>query len=539
MPRQRIDKLGSIGLNTDVQPYLLPPQAWTSMTNISTSDGELRNAVGERKLFDLQIRPTYHTGFYTVTGIQYAIVSDGIHVHAYTMDGTMESISPETTPGTPDDWSGGFVSFTNLNGILVVNSQTNGPFFWAGSGTKLAPLPGWDENWRCREMIAYRYYLVAMNMQESSNDYPHKVRWSSAAAEGDLPTEWLAAAANDAGGDLVGESPGPIVGARLVRDALFIVKEDAVYDMRWIGGEYVMQLTRLTGAAGGTRLQRGFDSIGGALAIFSTADLSVFDGQRWASLADMKVRTGLLQDLSTEEWEFSQVFYAPQWQLLSVSIVEAGKTRLSKSLTLNLEEQTWGMRKLKNGYGFDNVFVVSSAGLPTWDDFSPVTPYPVDEHPEPAWIVTGTWDDQTDGTWNKGVYRPSVPDIITYESSDDDTQWWVSVLALTTSNSDETPKFCMAERVALPIGGSDNYVMVTELWPEMRGDCPVDFYVGGQEAANGAVNWDGPFRFEPGIGQSITPRVTGRYIAIRIESHSLGDWSLGALTLDWELAGDR
>jgi hypothetical protein len=535
----RIDKLGSVGLNTDVQPFMLPPQSWTKMYNIATRDGEITNVVGNKKLFDLQIPPVYHCAFRTIGGVQLVVVSDGIAVHAYTMDGAMEDITPQGTPPTPDVWTGGFVSFTNLNGVLVVNSETDGAFYWPGQGNALLPLPGWDTAWTCREMVAYRYYLVALGMHEAGENYPHKVRWSSAAAEGDIPTEWVAAASNDAGGDLVGETTGHIVGARLVRDSLFIVKEDAVYDMHYIGGEWVMQLTRLQGATTGTRLQRGFEAIGGALAIFTTTDLAAFDGQAWRSLADMRVRKAMFDGVSTEMWDFSQVFYTPNGQLLAVSFVEGGKQRLTKSLVLNLEEGTWGVRHLQNSYGFDSALVTSAEGLPTWDEMGPSTTYDIDHHPSPAWTVPGTWDDQTDGTWNKGVYRPSTPDILCYESSDDDTAWWVTLLALTSANSDGTPKYCSAERVALPIGGTENYVMVTEVWPELRGDCPVSITIGGQDVADGVVTWDGPYVVIPGQVVAITPRVTGRYVAVRIESHDYGNWALGALTFNWELAGDR
>ena len=535
MPRMRIDKLGSIGLNTDVQPYLLPPQAWTKMINCSTQDGELRSAVGERKLFDLQIRPIYHTAFRSVSGVQYLIVSDGASVHAYTITGVGEDITP-TTDETPVPWSGGVVSFTNLNGILVVNSRSDGPFYWGGPGTDLVALPGWNADWRCRQMVAYRYYLVAVNMSEGGNLFPHKVRWSGSAAEGELPTVWVAAPDNDAGSDLIGDTPGAIVGAEMVRDSLFVVKEDAVYDMHWIGGDFIMTLARMVGSSGGTRLEKGFTNIGGALGIFTTSDLIAFDGQAGRSLADQRIRSGLFTAISTELWEFSQLFYAVSQSILVVAIVDAGYRHLSRAFTLNLEENTWGVRQLHNGYGFDNALVESVDGVPTWDEMGPGVPYNM---PEPLWTQGGTWDEQTDGTWNKGVYRPSTPDIIVYESSADDASWWVSVLAIGTGNHDGTAKYCMAERVAVPIGDASRPYMVTELWPEMRGEAPVTLWVGSQDAPNGSVRWDGPFPFKPTVDVHITPRVTGRFVSLRVESEAIGDWSFGAISMQYESAGDR
>jgi hypothetical protein len=529
MPRQRIDNLGKIGLNTDVSPYDLPPQAWTRLFNCVTQDGALRSAPGERKLFNLQIKPLYHTGFVGPTGVQFIVVSDGAKVHAYNMQGVRFDLTPTT------DWQSGFVSFTNLNGVLVVNSRSDGPFYWSGdTADKLVVLPGWDTNWRCREMVAFRYYLVALNMTETNVEYPHKVRWSNSAAEGSLPTLWVAAATNDAGSDLIGETQGPIVGGALVRDALWIVKEDAVYEMRWIGGEFIMQLSRLKNI--GTRLQRGFAPLRGGLVIFTTSDLLFFDGTNSRSLVDMRVRQGLYGSISEELWDFSQVFVHEDSSQLFIQGVEAGFRQLSSALVWNFEEDTWGHRRLSFGYGMDAVLATVVSGLPTWDELGAVAPL---VQPTPFWIPGRSWDEQRDGSWNKGVYQPSVTDVLLYESNDTDTAWWVALVAIANTDSDGQPKTCIAERVAIPIEGADGLAMVTEVWPEVRGDAPVEISIGSQMAANDAPIWDAPIAVTPGVTQSITPRLTGRYIAVRVRSQADGRWALGSLTLDWQRAGER
>jgi hypothetical protein len=535
MPRQRIPDLGSVGLLSDMIPSLTPPAAWTNMINCSTNDGSIQSARGERKLFDLQIKPIYHTAYKTPDGVWNVIVSDGVSVHSYDL---INKVAKNITPaGTP--WASGFISFANLNGVLVVNSASEGMFYWATGETLpadqiLKPCPGWDTEWRCAYVCAYRYYLVALNMTESSVNYPHKFRWSNSAQEGDLPTEWIATLTNDAGDDILGESAGVIIGGAVVRDSLYIVKEDAIYGLSWIGGQYVMRTDQLKGGIG-TRIARGFAPAMGGLIVFTTSDCLYFDGQNATSLVDMRIRRTLFNAISEELWDLSQVYVNGSASLIVISGVRAGALNLSDSYVYNYEEKTWGHRRLVNSYGYDTILVTDATSTLQWDQLgTPALPKAM-----PMFVPGVSWDQQTDGTWNKGVYQPSVPDTIVYESNDTDTAWWVSVIVEKNTDWNDQPKYCMAERIGIPVGGADGLVMITEVWPEMVGTATVNISIGSQMSEGETAVWDGPHPFTPGVSKSITPRLTGRFMAFRIESQFDGNWRLGALTYNIQPAGER
>lgn len=534
--RQRIPDLGSIGWLSDVIPSLAPPAAWTNMVNVSTNDGAIGSVRGERKLLDLTIKPVFHTAYKTPAGVWNVVVSDGVKVFAHDL---VNKVGKEITP-TGDVWASGQITFANLNGVLVVNNSMEGLFYWDTGAVLpadqiLKPAPGWDPDWRCQFIAAYRYYLVALNMTESDVNYPHKFRWSNSAQEGDLPTEWVAALTNDAGDDILGESAGVIIGGAVVRDSLYIVKEDAIYGMSWIGGQYVMRTDQLKSGVG-TRIFRGFAAAMGGLVVFTTADCLYFDGQNATSLVDMRIRRTLYNAISEELWARSQVYVAPQTSQIMISGARAGAVNLSDSFVYNYEEKTWGHRGLVNSHGYDTILVTDSTGTLTWDELG-LPPDPFNLQPR---MESGVpWDEQRSGTWNKGVYQPSVPDTIVYESNDTDTAWWVSVIGAQDLNSNGAPKYCMAERVGIPVGGADSLVMVDRVWPEMVGSTPVDFYIGSQFSEGETVQWDGPHRFVPGVDQSITPRITGRFMSVRVESQYDGNWRLGAMTYNVMPAGER
>jgi len=524
--RKKINALGALGLNTDVHPTLLPENVWTRMYNAQTADGSLRSVPGERKLFDFAIKPLYHTSFVDM-GIQRLVVSDGAKVRSYNMAGLSEDITPST-----GDLSGGRVTFTDLNGVLVINSYTDGPFFWAGNSSLLEALPGWDASWVCREMKAFRYYLVALGMTENGIEFPHKIRWSTSAEEGAIPNDWTPAITNDAGDDLLGETAGKIVTGIIKRDTLAIIKEDAIYSMSWIGGNNVMQTQRLKGGVG-TRIPLGTVEMRGHVVTLTTSDLLSFDGQTSVSLSDKRVREGIFATISPDYWEKSVLFIHYPSSQLFVGGVSSGYDRLSAALVYDWEENTWSQRQLSYGYGFDEAIVSFSTNRVPWDDLD-------EAGSSMGGIPPGKiWDEQRDGPWNRGLYNPSITDILVYESNSLDTEWWVSVVAVGTTDSAGKPKTCSAERVGFPLGGTDELQMVTEVWPEIVGDIPVTLQFGYQMTDNDSPKWGKKFTVTPGLTRSITPRVTGRYLAYRVESAAEGRWELASMTMNLENAGER
>lgn len=532
MPRQRFSGLGKAGLNTDVETSLLPLEAWSTLINIECQDGSLRSAHGESKLFDIAIEPIYHTTF--VEGeFPTVIVSDGVNIRAYRMDGSHRVITPETgTPAVSAPWSQGRVTFTNLNGVLVVNSQSDGPFYWGGWDTKLKPLPGWPTGWTCRAMCAYRYYLVAIGMFEKDSgtgvvsDFKHKVCWSGSAAEGEVPTVWIPALSNDAGDDILGETPGALVGGVLVRDSLMLVKEDDLFTMNWIGGQYVMQVTRNKGGVG-TRSTYGYSEMRGAVVTMTSADVLAFDGQQSQSLMYGRVREWYRRRVSSEQWEKSALFVHYPSRSLYIAIVKSGYTYITEVLRYDWSSDTWSAFTVSDAYGLDELMVRMTLTPDPWDEAS-----------------SKPWNDPGSTPWDRGIYAPSVTDVIVYESNREtaapgEEKYWVSVRAITETDSQDSPKFVQAMRTGLPLEGVSGVAMVTRIWPEMDGNAPFKLWVGGQQRLDETPVWTGPYDVIPRVTESIPLRVTGRFLGFRVESEVKGYWRLSALTVQHEPAGER
>lgn len=554
MPDLLLSKLGSAGLNTDIAPSLLPPEVITTMYNTHGSNLGLRSARGERKLFDVTIAPRWHTIFRDVDENEWSIISDGLQVHAYSINGLGAGGGPGDISSILEvSWTGGtkqHVTFTVLGGVLVVNSSTDGPYYWEGAGNYLKKLPGpgdgngapadgwdWTNGWLCREMHAFRYHMFALNMTENGVQYNYKIRWSHFVEEGNIPTIWVPDADNEAGDDILGDTPGVIVGGALVRDKLFIVKEDCLYDEAYIGLPYVYQANRLEGTRGTAR-PRGITEVLGSIATFDGYDLILFDGQQENSLLEDRIRNNVFNVLGKKDFalDINQLFFHEPAQQLYM-LISNGPDLLTDAYIFDVRENHWGHKRIAYSYGMDQAIVNVSDGY-TYNEYGPGAADP------PANLV---YNDQNDGPYNTGLYQSVVPDIILYQSNDADTAWWVSALAQSTTNYDESFKACQARRIGLPIEGVPGLAMITEVRPELSGNIQladnssgyIEMRIGAQENLATQMTWSDWFRVYPDQAQYFDPRVTGRYVAWEIRSFVRGTWHLSSLNLRYQSAGER
>ena len=575
MPRQRLQGFGLQGLNTDTLPTMLPEGALTLAKNIEPEGGGVRSVFGEYKLFNVPLKPFYHTAFIDYSGDQKMAISDSFSAMIVDMaTGVSTNITPDT--GT---WGGGYVTFSYLQGLLVVNSSSDGAFFWDQTGTgKLELLPGWthtgDNRWRCKQIVAYRNYLVAVGLGIWSTTYnaydywTHRIAWSSGFGDPGIPSwTWTPALDNDAGDDTLGETPGFIMGAVPIRDALWVIKEDSIFECKWIGGDYVMR-TRMIHPDLGTKMLRGFVEMKGNLIVFNSKDVVVFDGHNTRSIVDQRIRKKLFDDVNGPYWFLCQLHvHAPSSQLfLSVAskgqdIAPVRSNVLQKCYVYNWDTNVWTERDLRRSYGFDNALLTldqpvvaggfqatvtnpgeewNGASLPWNSDTDPWDPPGSSPgNPQPP------GGDPGDGSWSKGMIDPSVTSVIVWESDPSDGSWWASALVNSNTYSDGSRKFCAIEKIGIPIEGSPGKVMMTRAWFELQGTAEVRIVFGSQESPNGVINWgNNDVAHQVLVTDSsneieVTPRVTGRFICFHLESSSTGWWRLGGITFHWESAGER
>lgn len=529
MPRVRLDNLGEHGLITDIHPTQLPPNVVNILNNAICEEGSIEHCGGERKLININVKPKYHYVYTPPTGSEtYFVVSDGYKLHGYGLDGSFVDL----LTGQGGDALGGAVTFTTLNGILVCNSTTNGAWFVdldiGQNELILQPLPGWGIDWRCEHIVAYKYYLVALGASISTGEkFPFYVRWSNSADPGSIPSTWEILASNDAGDNQLADTDGKIITGVKVGNSLWIVKEDAIYAMNWVGGQYIFQFTKLTGNIG-SRLIQGATEFGNGIALLGMDDIYFFDGANIRSLVSNKIKKRLFSLLGPDKWKNAQISSCyNRSRLLVAAPRAAADDTLYDMLIFNSYDQAWSHKLLYTGYGFDESFIkpLANAQDPTrWDD------------------KVGTWDDDLEGSWNKGDFDAYEKQLILYKADPlNSTQYWIETWHNTFfTDTNFQPIESLVGRQGLTFVTGDNIFMLKDAWLELTGSIEkAELYFGMQNVLDGNIHYTERFTVKPNETIKVSPRITGRFMGWFFEVKVIGTWRLSALTLDYELAGER
>ena len=81
------------------------------------------------------------------------------------------------------------------------------------------------------------------------------------------------------------------------------------------------------------------------------------------------------------------------------------------------------------------------------------------------------------------------------------------------------------ERTGLSFGKPDRVKQCTGVVIDLEGG-PVNVYVGSQFAPEESVTWEGPFSFDPSTDNEVNCRVSGKYLAFKVESTTDVAWTL-------------
>lgn len=515
MPNLKLDVLGVGGLLTDQPPTQLPPNAINSLTNGLCKDGSIQFIGGNIALFSISIRPLFYTIYIPpgTTNNQF-IVSDGFTVMSYDTEGHEKILK--------ENLNGGNITFTVLNAILVFNSETDGPFFLNLTTDAVESLPGWDPDWRCKQIIAFKYYLVALNFKENTQEIPYLIRWSVSADPGAIPNSWTPEASNDAGDVIIADTPGTIVTSLQITNALWIIKEDSIYILQWVGGQYIFQTQKLTDMIG-SRIPLGVCEFQSGLAILTNDDLFYFNGQSLQSLTKGIISNKIFKGIG-DKWRYAQLFSSSRKGMLFLGAPSSSSGFLLNDIyILNTIDNGWSHKDFYCGYGFEEGFVKKTlVPTPAWDD-----------------AVT-TWNTQL-GIWDEGEFDPADKQMILYRANPDDTAWWIEVWNSSfKTNKDSQPIIATAGRSGIPLVLSNQIVMIKDIWVEVTGDVEsVDFYVGIQKAQESPIIKQGPWKITPNVTNKFSPRLTGRFFYWEIDVKLAGTWRVHSLIVDFMPAGER
>lgn len=497
---EKVEVLGvaTAGVICDQPGHILPSAAWTNGGNIRFRNNKAFRFPGDVQVFGTPSVVPYQAfnvpglsgeSFWIYLGLAAAYVYDGAHTNITRVVGGAYT----TVNGR--DWS-----WTLLAGVPILTNFADVPQYWTGlsAGSKLANLPNWDANRRCKRIVALGSYVFALNITDTGTKQPHKVLVSHKADPGSVPSSWDVT--NDAVDavefELIGD--GEIMDGLPLGDIMVVYKEASTHTIRFQGGDDIWKrdLLFLNRGILAPRCVSAFKE--GTMHFVATQDdLIIHSGTPGSntSIVEGVNKDRIFNTIDVTNAQNSFCVTHPTRPELWFCYPEAGQTYPSKAFVYNYIDK-----------------------VPSFRDFTGLSL----SYGKVATVVSGTWDSDS-GSWDS-----------------DGEPWEAASFAQLIATDPAASKFyqlengldyhgtvftAFLERVALAFEGKyvrfGQRVLLDRVWPKITGAGRWTIKVGMQETRDGAITWSSPIPFDPNSPTpyiDIDPPLSGRLPAIRFEN---------------------
>lgn len=356
---------------------------------------------------------------------------------------------------------------------------------------------------------------MAVNITKTSTNYPTMVKWSHAANPGALPTSWNEAdPAVDAGEQDIADANGTLVDVVGLGDQGIIYATDSYHAAQYIGGTYVWRFTRLEPTVGALSQNCAISYPGGHV-VLTAGDVISHSGGPPRSIINARMRSNLFNAMDTTNFRRSFLLHNELRSEVWICIPETSQTACTKAYVWNYAQDSWGIRDLPNATA-GNIGPVVKTSIVKWSE------------------ITGTWAAQT-RKWGQvtldaakrralitttGTKLYLVDDGVTYDGS--------------------TPAMYV-ERTGLALNDSSRIKFAKSVRPEIDAPSGTVVYVrlGGAMTSDGAVTWTQQLPYTVGTSIAAYGRISGRYLAVKLESTAGAQWRCRKAHIEFEPAGKR
>lgn len=510
MSMARIPNCGAAGVIKDLSVHELPLGAWTDAQNIRFLDGYASQFLGHGEVYNSPsftpqyIMPVLVAGarywIYTTAAKQFAVTNiAGVTTHT-----DISHITPRA--GVVNNWTG-----TVFAGIPILNAGDTAtvPMYWDQNlANKFKDLLNWPAATYCKSLKSYKNFLIALNVTKGSTNYPYMVKWSSLADPGALPSTWDPAdATKEAGENDLAEGQDHIVDGLQLRDSFMIYKQSSIWRMDFVGGAYVFRFSKVLGTSGAMN-RNCIVELDGFHCVLTGEDVIVHDGQSSNSVLDKMSRRFLFQNIDVDSKSRCFLVKNPFLNEVLICYPSIGSSVCDQAMVWNYVDKTVSFRQLPQ-VNHANFGAVDSTLGGNWNQ---------DSDP---------WDaDLT--AWNGPDYTPDSARVLMASAL-------TKIYMLDASATfDGVNPAAYLERRGLSLGAAETVKLVREVRPRILGNNgeTVTIKVGGSDDPYAQPSY-GPAMTHV-IGKTVANYcfVSGRYIAVRIESGTALNWRLDSYDLD-------
>lgn len=509
-----INDVGSIGLISDKPPHSLPINAWSEGKNVRMFEGGVEKMTGHRSAIGTPaVAPYFLLPVRSGTDALWIYCgNNAVYVTQGGASGTHKNITRSSGAysgsTSAQDWTG-----LVFGGVPILCNSSDIPQMWNpvdfSTPQLLQDLSNWPSGLKCKAIAGFKQFLIAMDVSKTSGgtttNYPRMIKWSHASSANSVPSSWDETDATlDAGEYELADTDGAILTGKQLRDSFIIYKTDSIWGMNYIGSPYIFRFYEVTTQYGALSKHSVMEVEGGHI-VLANGDLLLCDGQSVKSLMTQKMRRYLFDSIDPDNYGNSFLALNQPKNEIWICYPVSGATWPNRAVVWNYKESTFGVRDLPEGttYGTNGVVNPSDA---------------LD------WSLSGSWKSNFE-IWDSRVFNPSQTRLML--SNKTSTKLY---LCDTTNQFDSVNATSYIERTGLHFDKPNIIKLATRvnLNFEKRGGGSVQVMVGSHDSPEGAVTWSAPTTVDPTTeaGSKVDVLVSGKYLAIRIQSDDNVGWKL-------------
>ena len=540
MPVFSARNLASLGIITDVSPYDLPLEAWTSGSNVRFADGKVLRAPVFRRAEDT-MTSTEPAFVYTVRGTANTydqVVIVDVDGRLWTWRSSLETdVTPAGfVPASSDDQFTG----SYLQDVTYINRKNYVPLYKGPNDVTFLNLTNWDSTHRAHVLRAFRDYLVALGVDKSANSYPNLVKWSGIASTiGSPPPSWDNTDPTVAAGEnTLSDLTSPLLDGLPLRNSMILYTADQVWSMDHIGGNQIFAFRPIWKDTGIINTNCVVE-VAGRHYVFGLNDIWVHDGVEKQSIVDGRVRRHIFNtlDLKSKKRYFvchnrrlSEIMFC--YVTTHTDVAWPSTKYCNRAAVFNYVTNTWSFYDLPN---------VPAATISNMDSTQ-------------VWDTSqGTWT-QTGGSWAslEGAFDPHLVFLGTPDTANGLTGRKIlplepatilSTLAYPIDDNSNAVAWLEKRGMDLDTFGEklSSYAVVTRAWPQVRfyGETSLLMRVGGQLYGSGDPKWTPYATIDPTSQYQIDVRHGGRYMSIGFRVPVHGDFEFSGLDFTAKVTGRR
>lgn len=530
MPELRVNAAGAIGIIKDVPSHMLPPNGWDEGQNVIMEELQVQKAKGYQTTFTgiPTISPTFLLPMTTATSQFWVYLNNA---KAKVTDGATETDITRVSGDFNADYTDNKWTGTMFGQVAILNNPVDGPYQWNLSpGSPLAALSNWPpphlSTLTCKWMRGFNRFLIAGNLTEDGTDYPQQIRWSSIADPGTVPNSWDETDPTVEAGTLpLVETGGRIMDGWPNGQVFIVFKEDSLIRLEYIGGLYVFRNRTYSTEFGVFARNCVAPFAPGQLAAFGYEDIVRTNGNQVDSIIDARLRRWLFNAIDGDNLEMCWAARNREDNEVWFAFPETGSQFPNLALVWNHKENVWGVRDIPDSlHGANGVLDSTTSGAPSYD-------------------ATAVAYDGYGASYGLQTYNPATQRFALAGSNA--TKIYEAAQGYTADGAEYTASIRRTQfpffpgRDGTPVYDVKQQKLITQFTPWLTGSGDVNIYIGGSERIDQSPSWTGPFPFTIGVTEFITPFVSHRIPAIRIESTGAGNWKMSGYSMEMVEVGSK